>query len=371
VSDVPSGAGPAPKSREAWRLVRTMLDDMTAAIESEAETERELLEGLRVLGRITALCSELSLDVDVASPWFFDMDTEARFVGGPNPDGEYLLGMIDGGRRYRVSGRRGTTAYLGLQVLAGVGLTPRRQAAYVSDRDLMLSDDGSFELVLAASPPTDAERRGAPWVAIPDDASAIVVREYIGNRARETGAELAIEALDPSGPPPPLGDEDLAQQLTAMAWTIAKLATLHRTIRPDLLDLPNQLVTSEAQDLGSAETTPDNLYMMGTFRLAEDEALVLDIEPPATRYWSVTLENIWHECIDPRRRRSHLTNHGAVTGEDGRVRMVISAREPDASNWLDTGGRHRGFVVIRWLDNPAPPAVRARVARVGSSDGAG
>ena len=46
--------------------------------------------------------------------------------------------MIRGDRAYRVTGTRGTTAYLGVQVLAGTGMTPRRMAAYVSDTDLKL-----------------------------------------------------------------------------------------------------------------------------------------------------------------------------------------------------------------------------------------
>jgi hypothetical protein len=334
-----------------------MLHDMSEVVEQDAETELELLEGLRVLGRVTALCSELSLDVDPERPWFFSMNTEARLIGGPNPDGEYLLAMIDGHRRYRVRGCRGTTAYLGFQVLAGTGLTPRRMAAYVSDRDLEMAHDGTFTFVLATEEPTDEERAGDRWVAIPEDASAIVVREYIGDRTRETGAEMTIEPLDEPGLPAPLSDEALAEQLTGMAWTIVKLATLHRSIRPELLDAPNQLVTAEAADLGSAETTPDNLYMMGTFRLEPDEALVIDLVPPDTRYWSVTLENIWHECIDRRRRHSSITNAGAAARDDGTVRLVIGGTDPGVANWLDTGGRHRGFVVIRWLDNPEPPAV--------------
>jgi hypothetical protein len=89
---------------EGWRFVRQMLDDLTETIESDAESELELLEGLRVLGRATALCSELSLDVDAESPWFFSMNTEARLIGGPNPDGEYFLAMVDGHHRYRVRG---------------------------------------------------------------------------------------------------------------------------------------------------------------------------------------------------------------------------------------------------------------------------
>jgi hypothetical protein len=352
------------QSLEAWALVRQMLDDMVAMVQADAETELELLEGLRVVGRVTALCSELSLDVDHARPWFFSMNSEARFVGGPNPDGEYLLAMIDGARRYRVTGTRGTSAYLGIQVLAGVGLTPRRMTAYVSDSDLDVGPDGRFGFVLASSKPSEADLAGLPWVEVPDDASALVVREYIADRDVETSATLSIEPLDAPGAPPLPTDEVLAGQLTGMAWTIAKLATLHRTIKPELLEQPNVLVTAEAAELGAADTTPDNLYMIGTYRLAPGEALVLDLEPPATRYWSVTVENIWHECLEPRRRRSSVTNAAAPPGADGTVRVVVAAEDPGTGIWLDTGGRHRGFVILRWLDNPAAPAVSTHVTRL-------
>ncbi len=354
----------APAALEAWAFVRQMLDDMTTMVREDAETELELLEEVRVLVRIVALCSELSLDVDVESPWFFPMYSEARLIGGPNPDGDYQLAMISGARRYRVRGVRGTSTYLGFQVLAGVGLTPRRMAAYVSDTDLRLSPTGAFELVLAAAEAAAAELGDARWVKVPEDASAIVVRQYIADRADEELSRLTIEPLDPPGVPPLPDDAGLALQLTAMGWTIAKLATLHRTIKPELLTQPNELITAEAADLGAADTTPDNLYMIGTFRLDDDEALVVDFTPPDTRYWSVNVTNIWHECIDHRRRRSSLTNAAAARNDDGTVRVVISAADPGHPNWLDTGQRHRGFVVLRWLDNPSAPAVTTTVERV-------
>jgi hypothetical protein len=351
----------AAASLEAWALVRKMLDDMTTMVCEDAETELELVEGLRMLGRVTALCSELSLDVDAEIPWFFPMNSEARYVGGPNPDGEYQLAMIDGRHRYRVRGTRGTSSYLGFQVLAGSGLTPRRMAAYLSDFDLAVDDDDTFSFILATAEPTVAELGGGSWVEIPDDASAIVVREYVGDRQRESLAEVTIEPLDLVGPPAVPTDEAVSEQLTAMAWTIAKLATLHRTIEPELLARPNELLTAEAADLGGDNTTPDNLYMLGMFRVEPGQTLLLDIDPPATRYWSVTLENIWHECIDVRRRRSSMTNAAAETNEDGSVRIVIGAEDRGEVNWLDTGRRHRGFIVLRWLDNPTPPRVQLTV----------
>ncbi len=110
---------------------------------ADAENEMEVLDGLRVVSRVTALCSELSVEADPELPWMFDMCSPTRLVGGPNPDGGYYLAMIRGDRRYRLTGTRGTTAYLGFQVLAGAGMSPRRMAAYVSDTELEL-DAGSI-----------------------------------------------------------------------------------------------------------------------------------------------------------------------------------------------------------------------------------
>lgn len=349
------------KSLEAWAFVRKVLDDLTDQIKQDARDERELLEGLRVLARVTALCTELSVDTDPDHPYFVDMCTPMRFVGGPNPHGAYPLAMISGDRAYRVTGGRGTSTYFGLQVLAGTGMNPRRMSNYLSDHDLVLDDRGRFAVVFATSRPTDADLAGAQWVEIPADASSIVVRDYIADPATETPVQLAISRLGDASPPPALADEVLAAQLKAMGWTIVKLTTLHRTIRPDLLDTPNVLITSGSGDLGGENTTPDNLYMLGMFALEPGQSLELEFRPPETRYWSVTLENIWHECLEPLVRLSSVTNKGVGPDADGVVRLVIAGEDPGRGHWLDTGGRPRGFIVVRWLDNPNAPDVTLRL----------
>jgi len=105
------GNGWAPKTLEAWRFVQQVLADMTQTVIDDALDERELLEGLRVIAKATGLCTELAVEADGERPRLFDMCSDTRMIGGPNPDGRYLLAMIRGDRTYRVTGTRGSTAY--------------------------------------------------------------------------------------------------------------------------------------------------------------------------------------------------------------------------------------------------------------------
>lgn len=350
-----------PQTTESWKLFTKMLDDMATVVEEDAETDLERLEGLRVLGRVSTMALELNLDIDADAPRLYSMDTEARFVGGPNPDGEYYLAMLDAQSAYRVSGERGTSVYLGFQVLAGTGLNPRRMATNLADRDLDRSAEGTFAVVFAASEPPPEVLRGAQWVSIPEDASALVVREYFADRAAERPARLVLERVGPPTPPAAPTDSMLAEKYTSAAFTIAKMFTLHRTVKPEMLDRPNEFLTAYGEELGSENTTPDNLYMIGSWRLEDGEALVVDLDPPDTRFWNFTLANVWHECIEPRRRQSSLTCAKAQADPSGRVRIVVAHEDPGVANWIDTGGRRRGFMVVRWLDNPAPPPASTRV----------
>jgi len=133
-------------------------------------------------------------------------------------------------------------------------------------------------------------------------------------------------------------------------WTVAKLLTLHHSVLPEALERPNELLTVAAEALGGENTTPDNLYVLGTFRLADDEALTIEFTPPGTRYWNVSIENIWHECLDTRRRNSSVTNAGAAVRPDGTVRTTAS----------DTG-------MIPRTDPSNPPSAATSAARSGRS----
>ncbi len=49
-----------------------------------------------MIARVSSLCSQMTVESDLERPSFFDMCSENRMIGGPNPDGNYYLAMIRG-----------------------------------------------------------------------------------------------------------------------------------------------------------------------------------------------------------------------------------------------------------------------------------
>jgi len=339
------------KSASAWNDLRGLLDTTLTSLLEEAENEIEALEAYSIILRTLAVSTSVVFDPHPLRPGFVRMDTSARNVGGDNPDAEYEIAMIDGDYDYLIGGKRNSVTYLGFQILAGKGMVPRRHIGYIKDEDLVLDEQGRFRIILSKSKPSVPGN----WVKIEEDACSVIVRQYINSREQEVLAEYNIELLDKTVKLPIPNDDDLAARLTGTAWTMWKLARLHRDI-PHLLEEPNKLFTMSAAQAGSADTTPDNTYMLGTFRVAAHEALIIDVEPPQTRYWNIVIENLWHECFDYLHRSVSFTKNGAQLRPDGSARFIISHQKPEGAqgpvNWLDAAERERGFMMFRWLDTP-------------------
>ena len=102
-------------------------------------------------------------------------------------------------------------------------------------------------------------------------------------------------------------------------------------------------------------------FGIGYFRLADDEALLVEVTPPAARYWSLHLGNYWMESLDFANYQSSLNGHQAVIDSDGVFRAVISARDPGIPNWLDPAGHTEGTMVYRWNQADQAPIPATRV----------
>jgi hypothetical protein len=92
------------------------------------------------------------------------------------------------------------------------------------------------------------------------------------------------------------------------------------------------------------------LESTGYFQLADDEALVLTINPGKARYFSVPVTNdrtITNNYWD---RPTSLNVSQAVEGPGGTYTIVVSPTDPGLANWVSTGGLNQGTIAIRFRD---------------------
>ena len=102
--------------------------------------------------------------------------------------------------------------------------------------------------------------------------------------------------------------------------------------------------------------------------MGEDEALVVTVHEPDKPflYWGLTLASPWMESFDYRYTTTNLNNKRATRSADGSWRLVIAPEGPGpgVDNWLDTGGRLQGYMLVRWILADGPPHPTAEVVKV-------
>ena len=333
-------------SHQALLDFEELLSAAREMVLNDARTQQEAVEGMRWLLRAVAMSVEVAADANPRRPHFQRMDTLVRKVGGDNPDAEYEFAAIDGQYDYKITGNIGSVRYLGFTFNAGQGTTTRRQFAYLSDKTLELDQDGNFTLILSQEP-TDTSGQ---WIQIPDDASGILVRQYIANRKKEELATLNIDILGSPIQFSPVTDQEIADAIIGTSYAFLSLTTLHHRVLPELMEKTNVFIEATSDSLGGAISGNDNLYMIGSYQLADDEALIMLVQPPKTRYWNIALESRWHETADYLHRPTSMTLDEVNYNEDGSVEFIVAHKDPGHPNWLDTSGHNFGFITLRWLD---------------------
>lgn len=261
------------------------------------------------------------------------------------PDALYLGSPIRGDATYRVSGSRGSVRYLGFQTMVGIA-----SAANVVADELDIADDGSFALTLSA------RERPGNWMPLREDVSSLVVRQFFYDWDREKPASLSIELVD-GGRPRDVRDLDAAgtaRQIVALGEFVKASLEFWGSIQSSLRERGvNAFHEPGARtDLGGAE---ENVTVWGSWELGEDQALVVELEPPEALYWSIALGNHWWESIDYVNHQSSLNGHQARLDADGTFRAVVAREDPGVANWLDTAGQHQGPMIMRYVRAAAAP----------------
>jgi hypothetical protein len=286
--------------------------------------------------------------------------------GAPSPDFRYHWTKIDGARRYRIWGRRGKTPWLHIQAQRGWWGDPDQANIGNWDVDQFAqSADGSFEVIAAPDP------QPGNWMKLEPTAHNIclLVRDIWADWEVQEGATIHIEALE-SLPSDTLllTEAQIAERLRAMAYQVSfSLETWMRMTDEVYNAVGFNHFWLPTEDVTRIGGNPLAAYVKMLYDLTPERAIIIESDIPNVRYWSLQLSDFFYQTTDYRFHQSSINNKQAVIDADGKVRIVLSARDPGVPNWVDTSGSLRGFAQWRWYLSdrfPVPTTTLTSVVEV-------
>lgn len=320
-------------------------------------------EGYTYLAQCVQAIMQLAWARNHSHPHFVTATGPWTKMGLDNPDTLYWSADLEPDGHYLVRGRRGTTADLSFQVIAGhydADTVPNGDTAF-DDRRLTIADDGTFAFTLG---PADSATSGTDHFVLPDGATTLAVREVYSDWTATRGS-IAIERVDTVGTAPVEPDMALLRKRYRVAakMLLSRIDTWFTFPKWFYLDLPVNTLTAPRQTPGGLATQWSSV---GHFDLDDHQAIVITVPRSAAPYQGFQLGSLWYISLDYVHHQTSLNAHQAQVDPDGMIRMVVSHRDPGVANWIETTGRTRGIMQFRWqrVDDPVTKGPTAEVVDV-------
>lgn len=291
-------------------------------------------------------------------------------IGGNGPDFDYRMTLLDGKHTYRLTGKVNDSRMVLAQLNSGPPGSPNARCIGDYDfEDFHVREDGSFEVLLSA------EKQSGSWIKLSaeHDYQWMIFRPSVESWD-DVPAELYIERVSPL--PDDRFDADEYSE-AAVARRIDLASGYARYLIKDWacgfaqLVLrkaagPNKFIAFDSEE-ATEEGSPSALYLECSFEVGDDEALILEFESePNGTYWSLQLYDIWHRSLDFRTRQTTLNGRQMDKDADGKVRVVLSRRDPGVANWLDSAGYNHGQVT--WRNYKVTRRVASQIHRMKFSE---
>lgn len=316
-------AQPSPAMRQAfeWAYPEVVFGAIIWSLNTDAQRPG--------IVTITRLAHKLDNDDVPGSRWGID-----------NPDSVYRVIPIDGAERYVIRGQvpdpRLAENYFTLWN-AHMGTVD-----VLDGKALVLDADRRFEIFV------DADEKGdrANHVRSSPEAVEFYIRDVIADWARERPNMLSIERL---GGAPRTPERSFDQKLAdAQAMLIRNVDNTMRWNAQATTKPANGFDFTIDRDSDGA--LRNQLYIMGHFDLADDEALVISIGLGGADYFLAPITNIWGTTNDIVDRTSSLNLTQSVRDDDDNLTYVVSRRDPGVWNWLDPCDLPEGLLTLRWAE---------------------
>ena len=315
-----------------------------------------------------------------------------------NPDTIYRFIPVNKTSEYVLTGRlyEGIPADTTFSVLEGTsGVT----STILTLDDLDVSPDGSFVITVSGAAATPGQKN---HLQLTSSSTLIAARNTLGDWAVEEPMELEVQRV--SGPPNSLfaqlggfvllgslvNDNPLLASLASLIppLAIAEAPIVRGTLTALLMVVRG--ANQEAKYMALATTDPatgelrppnvmtppasnaeflaNQLQSNGYFQLADDEALILTIDPASAGFFTVPVYDDWTITGDYWNEQTSLNNDQSVANGDGTYTMVVSPTDPLVRNWVSTGGLNQGIISMRFQnldpDSPETPTVGSQVVKI-------
>jgi hypothetical protein len=309
-------------------------------------TEADLAEGYDYLAGNIRASLQLAWAYQRDFPYFVSSAGPQVKLGLDNPDALYFHSYLRDDAEYVVTGRRGTTADLSFQVLAGDYSpveVPDSLSAF-DDRAIEISPGGTFEVRFGPGNP------GPNYFPLGPGSAMLVVREVYSDWDTERRGCISIHRAGRAGCAPPPADTALTAKRYRVAGKIllSRLRTFLAFPEWFYLKLPVNTMTEPRPTPGGLAS---QFSSAGHYDLGDEAAMIVTVPAAGQRtapYQGIQLGSMWYISLDYISHQTSLTADQARIDPDGRMRFVISERDPGLANWLECTGHRRGYVQIRW-----------------------
>ena len=263
----------------------------------------------------------------------------------------------------------------------------RSMVSFLIDKDIAFESDSDGEhatIHISARRPEGAKN----WLELQGNEPFIMTRQYFPecvievDQGKYSPAIMNIQCVDEVPPPREYSVDELSAGLDRL------IAFMHDTVdaglgvsaivgmsmieyegdahsTPTRIGADGKLAVEEGEH---EEYTPDEVFEMidpkvvannlpgpgigysgVSFKLANDETIVIEGKDVPCRYWSCQVFDHYLQAGDYRHYPVALNNRQTVFDDDGSFRIYACAENPGVKNWISTEGRPRGQIVLRTL----------------------
>ncbi|MCB2077439.1 MAG: DUF1214 domain-containing protein [Novosphingobium sp.] len=338
------------------RMLAKLPEDMRSDPQVQQEVARLALESL-ASSTLDAIAG------DGEAPQFLPSIGMVLNVGQPNADTIYRSTWLVPGGSYRLRGKAGSLNHTVIAQLIPRDAPGADSRPHLRFGDLRQDANGRYDVLLSVKKP---EGYTGDWWELNPAATRLMMRMVSSDWSGEESPTISIERTDKPVARPRPGAGQLEQKLRALPQQIDFMALMF-VDHAEQLRQEGYVNKFKIFNVGFG-ALEGQFYYEGAYDLADDEALIIESSVPTKcQYRSLILTNEIYETTDWYNNHSSLNGSQAAPDSDGKLRIVVSARDPGVRNWLDTAGYPRGVVQGRWThcdSEPIPEARKVKVADV-------